>query len=198
MKTTRKESRFRRLFSRMRKDKTVTDPLRPAKQPERNGPGPLPAQPPLPEEEASGQPVFDPARQTPVCVYGPPEWFRRKAEAFDPAEEVPAEVYGPPEWFGAPSEEDPEEAVPDGGAEEVSEAEESAPVPLCRPGAPASGAVSGALPGRRPPVPPRPFRPGVPVTADFSEPVPPDFDPAQNIAVPVYGPPAGEPPAEDR
>ncbi len=39
---------------------------------------------------------FNPIGNTPVCVYGPPEWFESE---YDPKNNENVDVYGPPEWF---------------------------------------------------------------------------------------------------
>ena len=109
---------------------------------------------------------FNPAVNEPETVYGPPF---TSSEDYDPAENINEEVYGPPEWFG---EEPAEDTAP---SEEESMNDISSNFSFRED---TSGNVSAHD-----------------VSANIKQDISggdENFKPADNIAEPVYGPPAGD------
>ena len=109
---------------------------------------------------------FDPKNNAPETLYGPPF---TSSEDYDPSENINEEVYGPPEWFG---EEPSEDTAP---KEEESMKDVSSNFSFRED---TSGNTSAHD-----------------VSANIKQDISggdENFKPADNIAEPVYGPPAGD------
>ncbi|MBR6308225.1 MAG: hypothetical protein IKR39_06410 [Lachnospiraceae bacterium] len=109
---------------------------------------------------------YDPAQNAPETLYGPP--FTSEEE-YDPADNLNEDVYGPPEWFG----EEPEDNTAPVEDESMKDISSNFSFREDTSGNTSAHDVSANLKQD--------------ISGGDS-----NFKPADNIAEPVYGPPAGD------